>query len=311
MSAPGRWLFVIGSTLILWAVSERVFWSLWRPEEILFESAITFMMYGLAVYIILCAIDYFTVSTLPAMVLMGALYGWIVEGIIAMTVFGLGGIPLPFSLSWTALAWHMPFSVIALWWWYHKAVTVSFRKAVGFALAFGLAWGLWSMTWFFEADPIITTVSSYAIHAVILTLLMIFGHMLMGQNISTFKPPTFEKIIVFGIIGLFFVAVTIPTVWYSVVVIPLLWLLIYIPLGQYKKRGNHHSSKVLQELSAKAPLKNLLSLLCAPLVATMCYALMIFELIPLFPINYIVLGVTTLGGFVLFCWAWYKTFVRP
>lgn len=305
MSARARWSLVIGSTLILWAVSERLFWSMWRPGEVIWESLITFLMYGLAVYIMLCAIDYFRVSSLPAMILIGALYGWIVEGIIAMTVFGLGGIPLPFSLSWTALAWHMPFSVIALWWWYHKAVAVSFWSGVTYAVFMGLGWGLWSMTWFFEAEPVVTTVGAYAIHAIVVTVLMILGHLLMGQNALAFVAPKIEKGIVFGIVGLFFTFVTVPTIWYSLVVIPALGGLVYFLLSRHQRTQIQPQSAVLQELITPMPPRNLITLLLSPLVATFCYALMLSGSVPLFPINYIVLTITTTGGFILFGWAWY------
>jgi hypothetical protein len=44
-------------------------------------------MYLLATYASLLTLEYFRVSSLWGLMLVGALYGWITEGIIAMTVF--------------------------------------------------------------------------------------------------------------------------------------------------------------------------------------------------------------------------------
>ena len=45
-------------------------------------------------------------------ILVGALYGWLVEGVVAATVYG----PLPVSLVWTGVAWHGLLTVGVGWW---------------------------------------------------------------------------------------------------------------------------------------------------------------------------------------------------
>ncbi len=303
MTFFNRWAVVIGSSLIMWAVSERVFWSFWRPDETITGAFVTFCMYSMATYVALLAIEHFRVSGLPALIIVGALYGWIVEGIIAMTVFGLGGIPLPFSLSWTALAWHMPFSVVVLWWWHRRVLVASFWASLQFACWFGLAWGLWSMTWFFETPPLVTTVPAFALHALSVTALMVCGHVIMGRAPARFTAPRFEQgCIVLGL-GLFFVLVTIPTIWYASIVIPLLGLAVFLPLRHSRMRSGE-VAVIFQELTVPVPLYNLMTLAAAPAIATGIYALMLNHQTLLLPINYVVLVVATVGGFLLFGWAW-------
>lgn len=64
-----RWMFLLGSSLILWAVSERIFWSFWRPDENIFAVLLTLWMYLLATYALLLTLEYFRVSSLWGMIL--------------------------------------------------------------------------------------------------------------------------------------------------------------------------------------------------------------------------------------------------
>ncbi len=301
MSLRSRLRLVVGSSLILWAISERMFWSFWRPDEHVLEVGLTLVMYMLATYCMLLGIQYFRISSLPGMVAAGALYGWITEGVIAMTIFGPGGIPLPFSISWTGLAWHMPLSVIAGWWWYHHALHTSWWVSVRYASIAGLLWGIWSMTWFFEAVPIITTVGAYAAHAFTLTTLMIIGHYLMQVKVAAFQASRIETLIIVGLVLTFFVGITIPTVGTMAVIL----VLLFGVLGWmgYQSRRQCREPAILVSLTAPVSVKNLLTMYLMPLIATVFYALMVSGYMPLFPVNYLVLISTTIGGFVLLVWA--------
>ncbi len=227
-----RWALVVGVTLILWVISERIFWSMWRPDEEIGGAVMTIVMYGIATYIALYAVEYFKVRTFWSCMLIGALYGWITEGIVAMTILG-GGIPFPFSLSWTALAWHMLISVGAFLYWHRKVLQQSFVKSLMFSSVIGLGWGLWNMTWFFENPPVVTTVTAYALHAFIISACVVLGHVLINLSRGVFRTPVAERVIVFALLGAFFVFITIPTVWPIGVAIAVLAGILYVPLKNY------------------------------------------------------------------------------
>ena len=303
-----RWWLVLGMTLVLWVISERIFWSFWRVDDTIGAALLTLVMYGIATYIALYAIEYFRVRTFSAFMLIGALFGWITEGIIAMTVMGGGGIPFPISLSWTGLAWHMLISVGVFLWWHRRVLQQSFWKSLLFSLAIGTGWGVWSMTWFFETPPVVTSFAGYAQHAFILSAFLFLGHFLINRSVSTFLPPWYERGIVFSLLGLFFIFVTIPTLWYVGVIIVLLGVVLYIPLARHRKLALPDTSTVLSELTTPVPIRNLLTIFVAPAVASLIYAGMLVPVFPLFPVNFVVLIVATLAGFVVFGLAWKKTY---
>ena len=297
-----RWIFLLGSSLILWAVSERIFWSFWRSDENIFAVLLTLWMYLLATYASLLTLEYFRVSSFWGLILVGALYWWITEGIIAMTVFWLWGIPFPISLSWTGLAWHMPLSVLIFWWYHYKALTQSFKKSLLLSIGLWIFWGLWSITWFFEDIPLITTLHSYAIHAGIVTFAIMWGHKLISlSQVQTFISPKGEKITLLGMIGLFFVFITLPTVWYSILVLPFLAWIIYWGLRFEKKK--YTQSGILKDFWNKISYLNLSTLFLTPVIATGIYGLMLSETLPIFPINMIFFPLSSLVWVILFIYA--------
>lgn len=66
-----------------------------------------------------------------------ACFGWIEERALTGTTFA----DLPFSLVWTALAWHAVVTVLVGWWWLPRRLAAGTRSGlVGCALV-GLVWG--------------------------------------------------------------------------------------------------------------------------------------------------------------------------
>ena len=97
---------VLASGYILFFLSERVFWSFWRPGDNPAEFLITWLAYSLIGWIYLDLVRRFRVAKFPAVFLCGAVYGWVAEGIVVDTMYGDPTNPFPLSLSWTGLAWH-------------------------------------------------------------------------------------------------------------------------------------------------------------------------------------------------------------
>jgi hypothetical protein len=85
-------------------------------------------------------------SRWPAVVLAGAVYGFVTEGVLTVVVYG--GFPFdPFAISYTSLAWH---AVVTVWFGLvllHRLLASgpTVRAVAGIAL-FGVFWGLWAMT---------------------------------------------------------------------------------------------------------------------------------------------------------------------
>ena len=96
-----RLQLVLAAGFILYFYSERVFWSMYRPGDGLAPYVLAPLLYALYAYVLLIIIDAFRVRSLAALFIAGAVFGWLGEGIVAMTLFG-SDLPFPFSI-WARL----------------------------------------------------------------------------------------------------------------------------------------------------------------------------------------------------------------
>jgi hypothetical protein len=99
---------VLASGYILFFLSERVFWSFWRPGDHSADFLITWLVYSLIGWIFLDLVRRFRVASSPPLFLCGAVYGWVGEGIAVDTLYGDASNPLPLSVSWTGRRQPLP-----------------------------------------------------------------------------------------------------------------------------------------------------------------------------------------------------------
>lgn len=298
MSLFKRLKSVVGVTLILWAFSERIFWSFWRPDENFGEAAFTLFVYFIATYGVCLLLKSYEVRSVWGLVLVGAIYGWITEGLVAMTFFGAGGIPLPFSISWTGLAWHMLISVLLVLWIGRDYLQSNFWRSAGFNTLLGLFWGLWSMTWFFETPPVFTTPEAFAVHAWIMGCFLVLGHLLLNKS-SGFNSTKTEGVVIFGLILVWALTVTFLTVGPFLVILLFLFGITLWLLHKEKRRPKP-GFLVLDKIFKPAPVKNILTLFLIPFIASGFYQSLILGVIPPVPFNWVVLFVTTIAGFYFY-----------
>lgn len=264
--------------------------------------------YWFATYLMLWGIEYFRVRTLPGLVLAGAFYGWFVEALVAMTLFGGAGIPLPFSISWTGLAWHMLISVVVVWYGHRLAMGTSFMRSTGYSVGLGVFWALWSMAWFFETPPIVNDPGLYIVHAFAVTALMVLGHVLMSWGGTAFRPSVGEKVVVLLVPALYAAFLTVPTLGPLAVVIVVLAMVLYVPLRRI--RAGSDSALVIVEMTRPVLFRNIATLFLAPLIASLAYAFYVDHPGVLFQFNIGTLFVTTPLGFAVFGWAVWRVY-RP
>jgi hypothetical protein len=301
-----RLALTTGATLILWAISERIFWSVVRPDDSLGGIAMSLIPYWFATFFTLWGIAYFRVHTLPGLIVMGAFYGWFVEALVAMTLFGGAGIPLPFSISWTGLSWHMLISVVFVWYLHRLAMGQSFMRSLAYSAGLGLFWAFWSMAWFFETPPIINDLGLYLVHAFAITLLMMLGHVLMSRGGSVFVPSLIEKILTLGVVALYTYYVTVPTLGVMAGVILVLAAVLYIPLRRERAQGA--TETVIGQMTTPVPFSRILTLLITPVIAVGAYALWLAMPGVLFQFNVATLFVTTPLGFGVLGWAIWRIY---
>lgn len=153
---------------VIW--SESWFWGRWRSEDTALGLVETVVAYGLAVQVVRYVAYRWRVAASGTGVwkrvfLVGALYGWLVEGIIVTTVID----DLPLTLSYTGLAWHALFTVLLGWWWVPRVLE---RRLPGSFLrlaALGAGVGAWASFWKFE-EGALTPVLEYALFVTLTTV---------------------------------------------------------------------------------------------------------------------------------------------
>jgi hypothetical protein len=310
MTASQRWMFVLGSAVVLWGVSERAFWSMLRPDENIGILLLGLLPYIITTYFTIWALERYRVTSFAALVLIGALYGWIVEGAMAGTIMGKDGIPFPVTLSWTALAQHLPFAVLIAWYWQHKFFSESFIRSVVLASVCGVVWAVWSMLWWFETPPVIASIPAFAAHAFGVVALMSLGHYLMGRGKGLLwtAPSRREFIVMSVLLGLIFVAFSLPVILVGALVLVGLFYLLHRALG--KEAARYESSAVLAVLSRPVPLRNLATIFITPTIATVGYALQHAGLPAPVYLGIPILSGSSVLGLFLFLWALWRVY-RP
>ena len=292
---------VLGTGYTLFFFSETVFWSLWRPDESLVVLAATMLFYAFLGYMLLALITKFRIRDVWALSVAGACFGWVGEGVFAMTLFGAGGMPLPFTIAWTALAWHAPVSVLVGWWLLGRALRAPRAwAALWLSAGLGLFWGVWGYGWRFETPPVIFNEADFLLNAATATALLALAQWAIGAG-----RPTEFRISRIGIgfvaaatLG-FFALLTVPQIPFApLILLPLLgisWFALRRAAGSVAA----DAPTILADFAAPLRLRNTAMLTLIPAVATGAYAgLRVLEPDVQPHIVFAVLG--SLGGTALF-----------
>jgi hypothetical protein len=152
---------------VIW--SEWWFWGRVRPEDSALGFFETVVTYGLAVQVVRFVAFRWRVAASGTgawqrIFLVGAFYGWLVEGVIVTTVID----DLPFSVSYTGLAWHALFTVLLGWWWVPRQLERPLLRSIVPLSALGIGVGTWAAFWRFE-EGAQTPVLEYALFVTVTT----------------------------------------------------------------------------------------------------------------------------------------------
>ena len=128
--------------------SELLFWARARPEDSLLNWLQTWLAYSLMAFLFLSLVSYFRLRSLAAIFLAGAFFGWLAEGIVVQTAYE----NLPWSISFTGLAWHALITVLGGWYALQKALRRGLLPSLLASLLAGLFFGFWGVTWIYEQD---------------------------------------------------------------------------------------------------------------------------------------------------------------
>lgn len=268
-TVPQKLALVLATGLIFWLVSEGLFYGLMRPTDTAMGYAITGAIYCYCAWLFLIVVSYFHVRNLPALFLAGGFFGWMVEGVLVNTMYGVPETPFPFSIPVTGLSWHGLLTVmVGLY-----ATRMALKTTAGtFRLAafIGVFWGLWASTWR-TADPTIQVdPESFFSYSLTLIFLFAMGHLIWQRYAR--KPLSFSKWEIraaCAITLLWFFSVTVVQRPMAILVLPPLLALIYFALRKNKER--EEPGNLLTDLADEIPVTRYLAFFIVPLIASGIY----------------------------------------
>lgn len=271
-----RLLFVGFSTLIAVFFSEKAYW---HVQGYAYVELVLY--YAFPVYACLWAIDYFRVRRLSALVLVAALYAFLIEGVLTPVLYEAGFLDLLMPAYF--IGWHGLLSFLFGWYGLRKClVKGQWLWVLIFGFVFGLFWGIWAITWWLpEAydGPVSAarwSIVNFGFYAFVFASTLVLSHWLLGRGMwpQEFKPSKVEK----WVIGLSLVAlfglIVFPVLPMAIVKLVVLLWIVFLGLGAGRvgeEKGLHRT--IFSELAGSVKGVHVLALFAMPVAATGVYAL--------------------------------------
>ena len=315
-----RILFVLLSSAIMVFFSEKTFWYIQG-----YAIVVLVLYYAVPVAACMWVIDFFQVQRLSGVVLVGGLFGFLVEGILTSIVYE-GGFLDPVMPAYF-VGWHGILSLVFGWYLIRKWLVEGNWKRLGIASTlFGLFWGIWSLGYRlpesiqeFEAYvqagerwlPGAWPVLDFAFFTLVFTGMLMVGHWLLGRNTWQPKFPlnNWEKGLLASVMVFLYTFQVFPFVPLGFLKLAALVSLVIIPLSIQKKRQENFC--ILESLDEQIRFSQTIPLLAIPVTASLVYGLaavfpLLEDLLRLIFQSIYVIQALVGGGF--FIWAWVDSF---
>ena len=297
---------------ILFFFSETLFWG--RPGRApLAELGLTWLAYSVLAGATLWTLAHFRARGLPSLVLCGAVYGWLAEGVLAGTLYQ----GFPVQVSWTGLAWHDLLSVCAGWSGLSAALRRGLWPTVLATSGLGVFWGAWATTWWQPQEGgFVTPLPAFAAHTLTQGLLLatafaVFPR-LLGCVTFTSRAGTWLLVL---LLGAWFALVTAPHYPLAWLLLPTLLALTLTVLSRGRARSEASRTASLQtaslqdsllaRLSRPPPWGRCAAVLVMPGCAVAVYAVLL-STTSAAPINLLTYWVLTPLGFLAYGFSLWK-----
>ncbi len=150
--------------------SELMFWARYRPgTDGPANYLSTWIAYSLAGYAALAVVSIFRVRRPAGVFLAGAVFGWLLEGVVVGTTYEI----LPLSISFTGLAWHALISFAFGLWALPEIMSRRRGWVLPAVIGIGLFFGAWAMNWNANAAEYHASALEFVLFAAAATALLI------------------------------------------------------------------------------------------------------------------------------------------
>lgn len=218
---------------VLFFYSEMMFWARWRSEDTPSGLMITWLIYSVLAFFVLLLASRFKAGDIYSVFLVGAIFGWLVEGVVVQTVYT----DFPFGIVWTPLAWHALISVLIGIYLAGKALSEwETRDSLLFFVLLGAFWGFWASYWKLEGGYAVG-LRDFALYAFFSTIPLLPSYAVIHKlALEEFKP-TRAEIGSFTAVLLFFAFFTFLAVPFSALLLPpLIGITLYV-LRRLKRKS--------------------------------------------------------------------------
>ncbi|RME94275.1 MAG: hypothetical protein D6766_06185 [Verrucomicrobia bacterium] len=294
---------------ILAYYGELMFWA--TPERAgmnLSGILAVWILYSLMAYPFLCVVSHFRVGDPWAVLLAGAFYGWFEEGLVVQTAYGSSETPFPWSISFTALAWHAPIDVWLGWYLVRRVLAQKTSLKTGLvAGGIGLFYGFWAIFWWNEPPPPMQALleanrrdvllGHFALFTLATTACLALAYWIHARvPLTAFKPSRTELGLWGGTVVFYFGFVTVPAAPKALWLLPLLlgatlWAL------ECNRRAGPPTDAIVAFRGRNSGVNYWLLFLIPTIACGIYYAALRMDV--RLPTNYIVYYVTTPLGVIL------------
>jgi hypothetical protein len=267
MTTRLRWTAALATGYILMFFSEFLFVNVYEEFD-LGGLPLLWLVYSLEAYLLLAIIAHFRVRNRWALFLAGAVYGWLLEGVVVQTMYAA----FPFQVAFTGLSWHALIDVLVGVWLVRRALHGgSLRRTARLAVLIGLFWGLWAIWWAWEVADVLTA-GEFALFAFGTGLPLIPAYRaLAGLEPFSFRPQQRMVRLLAGLHVAIFVLV-VAMIPYAALVLPPLLLLIYGALRRHRR--SEAPARLSLSFEGHVSASQYAALALIPAVAAAAYALL-------------------------------------
>lgn len=262
------YIFCFAALLISW--SEHLFWArveLGSAEKVVEWGYAYVLGYTIPAFFALWLAVWARAHDFWSWFMAGAFFGWITEGLLVQTAYDM----LPFSLSFTGLAWHalitFGIGVYGLPLLRRRGTP---RQIVKYSALFGLCWGGWSVAWWMETPPVIVPAHLYVLYAFMLTAVTLGLYRIMEMApADVFRFRKWELWVLIVLFSGLYLLLCLPKAPVSLVILPVLLGATVFVLRRNRESGKDFYLPLVG--GYRTPVRRDALFFIAPLAASLVY----------------------------------------
>jgi hypothetical protein len=215
-------LAFLAAGCILMFFSEFLFYGEFNPDAgpglpVMRELIMMWGVYTGMAWLTLAILHIFRARSLPAVFLAGAVYGWILEGVVVSTVYEA----FPTQIHFTALAWHAPLDVVIGFYVIPRMLRSRSRRPITLlSIALGIFWGFWAIwPWWDTGIPL--AVPDLFLFSFTNTLCLILAYRLFPDGmIQNWRPSRIGLVLLSSLLVFMFVFQVLPAFPFALLLLP-------------------------------------------------------------------------------------------